>query len=158
MEDLPVKALIIGVSVFVTMMVLSAIIIYFNTAKTVADSVSDRIDIASVYDDIMKSDVFEDVITGVEVRSLINKYAGNTSVAINIVEISGQATSSYNNVNNAWLVTLNADARLISEQKLDLINPIWNCTVEKETVVVNSFNNTTKTILNVSLDVDKNEV
>ena len=158
MEELSVKALIIGVSVLVTMTVLSAIIIYFNTARALADNVSNRVDIASAYDDIMKADVFHDRITGVEVRSLINKYAGNKNVVINIVEISGENVNSYNNINNTWLVALNTNAKILSEQKLDLINPIWYCSVEKEIRVVNRFDNITQTILNISLDVDKDEV
>ena len=91
MEDLPIKAIVIGVSVFVTMAVLSAILIYFNTAKGVSDIVSKRIDIADLYDSIMNEDKFETTLTGVEIRSLITKYVGNSNVRINIKEIGGQA-------------------------------------------------------------------
>ena len=146
MEDLPVKAIVIGVSVFVTMTVLSALILYFNTAKGVAEIVQKRIDIAEDYDRVMNADVFEDVLTGVEVRSLINKYAGNSNVKINIVAISGEDVTGYSNINNAW----RRSNGLISEQKLDLINPIWNCKVDK----VQSREGTT---LKISLDVDNTE-
>lgn len=146
MEDLPVKAIVIGVSVFVTMAVLSALMLYFNTAKSVADIVNKRTDIAEEYDRIMNGDVFEDTLTGVEVRSLINKYAGNESVQINILSVSGKKDKKYWKVNTAWC----RNTGEISEQRLDLINPVWNCTVTKK-------QSGEKTILRVYLDVDITE-
>lgn len=146
MEDLPVKAIVIGVSLFVTMMVLSTIIIYFNTARGIADTVSNRADIADNFDYIMNSDDFSDVLTGVEVRSLINKYAANKSVEINILSIGGLTTEEYKNVNNSWLVSVKWNSVQISEEKLDIINPVWKNRVEK----VNTSN---KTVLNISLNV-----
>ena len=146
MEDLPVKAIVIGVSLFVTMLVLSTIIIYFNTARGIADTVSNRADIADTFDYIMNSDDFSDELTGVEIRSLINKYAANESVEINILSISGLATDEYVNINNSWLVNVKWNSVQISEEKLDIINPVWKNRVEK----VNTSN---KTILNISLNV-----
>lgn len=146
MEDLPVKAIVIGVSLFVTMLVLSTIIIYFNTARGIADTVSNRTDIADTFDYIMNSDDFSDVLTGVEIRSLINKYAANDKVEINILSISGLATDEYKNINNTWLVNVKWNSVQISEEKLDIINPVWKNRVEK----VNISN---KTILNISLNV-----
>lgn len=147
MEDFSVRAIVIGVSVFVTMLTLSAILIYFNTAKGIADKVSKRADIASNYDNIMNAEVFEDEISGVEVRSLINKYAGNKDVQINIVDISGIATNKYVNINNSWNISLNDNASLISDEKMNLINPVWNNRVNK-------VENGNKIILEISLDVE----
>jgi len=146
MEDLPVKAIVIGVSVFVTMAVISALMIYFNTARGVADVVNKRINIAETYDSIMNADVFTDTLTGVEIRSLINKYAGSDLVRINIVSISGEEVTGYNKINNTW----RRNTGLISEQKLDLINPVWSCKVVK-------VQNNNKTTLNLRLNVDNAE-
>ena len=155
MEDLSIKAIFIGVSVFVTMTVLTIIIIYYNTAKGVADVVSRRTDIASSYDIIMNADNFEDELTGVDVRSLITKYVGNDDVKINIVEINGEEPSmykknvNYNNVNNNSTWTINSNgARIVRESKLDIINPTWNCRVEK-------VQNREKITLNIYLNVEK---
>ncbi|MBQ8044295.1 MAG: hypothetical protein IJ272_09175 [Clostridia bacterium] len=147
MEDFSIRAIVIGVSLFVTMMTLSAILIYFNTARSIADEVNKRTDIASSYDYIMNSDDFSDELTGVEVRSLINKYAGNKDVRINIVSISGQEVEGYDNVNNKWLKSLNDNASLISEEKLDLVNPVWDC-------IVNKVENQGRITLNIGLDVE----
>lgn len=152
MEDTGVKAIIIGVSLLITMMTLSAIILYFNTARGIADSVSERTDIASSFDRIVNSDDLEATLTGVEVRSLINKYAGVSNVRINIVSIGETTTNVYNNINNkytnngGWLVSVNENAKLISEEKLTLINPVWNC-------IVNKVENSNEITLNIQLNV-----
>ena len=146
MEDLPVKAIIIGVSVFVTMTVLSAILMYFNTAREIADNVSDRTDIADSYDNIVNEERFEDYLTGVEVRSLITKYMCSPDVKINITKISGKEVY-YENVNNNW-IKKESYSNIIKESKLDLINPVWNCKVDK-------VKNGDKITLKISLDVEK---
>lgn len=143
MEDLPIKAIVIGVSLFVTMAVVSALMIYFNTAKGIADTISERIDIASTYEDILNKDEGEGVLTGVEVRSLISKYMGKSNVRINIVSVSG-TNNTHNNINNRW-IDRNG---VISEEKLDIINPVWNCYVKK----VKSGENIR---FEISLDVEK---
>lgn len=147
MEDLPVKAIVIGVSVFVTMAVLSAILIYFNTAREIADKVSNRVDIADSYDAIMNDRSYEDTLTGVEVRSLIIKYAGSDIVTINILE---NEEIKYANVNNEWYAEVNSTtkAELISEAKLDLINPACRYDIKKE-------KNVEHVTLNISLIVEE---
>ena len=58
MEDAGVKAIVIGVSLFVTMLTVTAIVMYYNTAMSISKEVTDRVDIAATYDYIMKSDNF----------------------------------------------------------------------------------------------------
>ena len=147
MEDGAVKAIVIGVSIFVTMAVVSALMIYFNTAKGVADAVNLRTDIAEVYDKVMNNDINSDILTGVEVRSLINKYVGNSSVRINIQSISGE-NEAHSNINNSWCGTNG----VIKEQYLDLINPVWNCKVTKNV----SGTNVTL-LLDLDVDLDNTE-
>ena len=128
MEDFSIRAIVIGVSLFITMLTLSAILIYFNTARSIADEVNKRTDIANSYDYIMNSDEFSDELSGVEVRSLINKYAGSKDVTINLAVVG----NNYNNVNNEWLQILNDNASIISEEKLNIVNPVQNYNVDKE--------------------------
>lgn len=152
MEQFSIKAIVIGVSLFVTMMTLTAILMYYNTAKSIADKVNNRTDIASSFDNIMNSDNFEDTLTGVEVRSLINKYAGKENVEINVIT---KELIQYNNVNNrlldegGWYIATNeyAGRGIISEEKLSIINPSWKCKVDK-------VENLNKTTLNISLNVN----
>jgi len=152
MEDFGIRAIVIGVSLLITMATLTAIILYFNTAKGIADEVNKRTDIAASFDNIVNSDNFEDTLTGVQVRSLINKYAKVEHIKINIVAIGENLTSSYNNINNntidnnGWLIELNDNASVISEEKLNIIDPVWNCVVNK----VETLNEIT---LNIRLNV-----
>lgn len=152
MEDMSVKAIIMGVTIFVTMAVISALMIYFNTARGVVDAVNKKVSASEAYDNIMNEDVFTDTLTGVEIRSLINKYMMNDTVTINIVKISGQnvedieesgANINYRNINISWVAN-----EKIQEKYLDLINPIWSCSVEK-------VESESKTTLDISLDVDE---
>ena len=149
MEDFSIRAIVIGVSLFVTMLTLTAILLYFNTARQAADVVSKRDDIATSYDRIMNNEVFEDTLSGVDVRSLINKYAESEDVQINIVKIADKNVS-YENINNNWLVTIENDdgepTKIINAKHMDLIDPVWTNYAEK-------VENEGKIIINLSLNV-----
>ena len=148
MEDFSIKAIVIGVSLFVTMLTLSAILIYFNTARGIGDEVNKRTDIAEAFDIIVNSDNFEDELTGVEIRSLIKKYIRNKSVVINIINEDGDVENSNINTNwakkidNTWDSDATKDVYIISEAKLNEIDPSHNYTVEK-------VENSGKTTLNI---------
>ena len=150
MEDFSIRAIVIGVSLFVTMLTLTAILLYFNTAREAVDIVNKREDIASSYDRIMNNETYEDNLSGVDVRTLINKYAESESVEINIVKIGDKEVSEYQNINNNWLITINNEGdlprKIISEEKIDLIDPAWTNHVDK-------VENGSKIILNLSLNV-----
>lgn len=152
MEDFSIRAIVIGVSLFVTMLTLTAILLYYNTARQVADAVSRREDIASSYERIMNKEVFEDDISGVDVRSLINKYAGVEYVEINIIKIGNttiEDNDNYKNINNSWLINIDKNdesVAIISEKGLDIINPSWKNHVEK-------IESEGKIIINISLNV-----
>ncbi len=144
MEDFSIRAIVIGVSVFVTMLTLSVILIYYNTARNTANTAMGRTDIASSYEQIVNADKFDGNLSGTEVRSLIRKYAGNQNVRINIVEIKGKKTDKYNNVNNSWCRN-----SMILDKDLDIIEPISS---NKAVKTVYSAENI---VINLSLNVDK---
>lgn len=144
MEDFSIRAIVIGVSVFVTMLTLSVILIYYNTARNVANTAMDRTDIASSYEQIVNADKFDGNLSGTEVRSLIRKYAGNQNVRINIVEIKGKKTDKYNNVNNTWCIN-----SMILDKDLDIVEPI------SSNKAVKTVHNAENIVINLSLNVDK---
>ena len=129
MGDFSVRATIIGVSLFITMITFTAVFMYFNSARSIADEVNKRIDIAATFDYIMNPEITEAYLTGVEVRSLITKYANNKEVTINILKISGENVTGMNNINNAWLY---GASKLLRDDKMHIINPIWKNRVTKE--------------------------
>ena len=147
MEDYSIRAIVIGVSLFVTMLTLTAILMYFNTARSVADDVNKRTDIANSYDYIMNEGAFEDELSGVEVRSLIHKYAGNSSVNINVSITTDGKKVDYKNVNNTWLKTINENAKLINEKNMDVINP-------SDTYTVNKVEKQSKITIDINLVVE----
>ena len=150
MEDFSIRAIVIGVSVFVTMLTLTAILLYFNTARQAVDVVNKREDVASSFERIMNTETYEVDLSGVETRALINKYAEDETVEINIIKIGDKEVSGYNNINNSWLITINDSTdipkRIISEVNLDIIDPVWTNHVDK-------VENGGKIILNLSLNV-----
>lgn len=137
MEDFSIKAIVIGVSLFVTMLTLSAILIYFNTARGIGDEVNKRIDIAEAFDIIANSDNIENELTGVELRSLIKKYIRSKAVVMNIINEDGDVVAGNINTNwskkidNAWDSDAAKDVYIISEAKLNTIDPSHNYTVER---------------------------
>jgi len=129
MEDNSIRAILIGVAVFIAAITISVIVFYFSTAKKVADNVSSRVDIAESFDITTNSNIDEDNLTGVDIRSLIKKYAGSDEVTINILTIKGEI-HKIDNVNNLWKIDENTN--IISEEKLDIIDPTMKCSVDKE--------------------------
>lgn len=143
MEDNVTRVLIIAVSLFVTMLTISLVFMYYNTAKELATNVNTRTDIAETYDEIVTNiEKTSQYLTGVEIRQLIRKYAGDANVEINIYSISNMEIESaltgaeardyyvedmlekglYNNINNTWIDTKTG---MIKEKYLSVIDPGW---------------------------------
>lgn len=139
MEDISIRAIVIGVSLFVTMITLTAIISFYNVSVLTAQGLHKRANIAEEYDYIMKSDVVTDDITGIELRNLINKYAKNDKVNI---DLTMSESKRYNNINNTWINKIEN----ISEAKLNMINSSDKYSVSKTT----SSGTTRLTVLKVS--------
>lgn len=136
MENQAIRAIFIGVSLFVIMITLSLVLTYLNTAKSLANSVSDRVDIAetardySYYVDIIESEREEEYneyikLNGVEIRSLLREFAGDEDMYI-VIYIKGK---TYTNVNNTapWY---DRTTGLLNEAMLSHFNPVSNYDVE----------------------------
>lgn len=144
MNDYTMKAILYAVSLFVTMVTLTLLITYYNTSKLISDAANNRTDIAGMMEEIVSGqEVFNEELSGTEIRSLIRKYAGDEKVEINIISISGLGVVDYDNVNNLWF---DENDRMIKESMLSIVNPVWNNKVEKTT-------SGEKVILTVELDV-----
>ena len=144
-EDYTIKAVFIGVSVFVTMTILVLVLNYYNTAKQIANKINLKMDIPDTFDYIMKNyDALDDKISGAELQALIRKYANREDISINIISISGHpdAEGIEENINNTWF---DKELGIVNELELSKINPSWVNLVEKEV----TDNHIT---LNVSLD------
>lgn len=161
MEENVTRALVIGVSVFVITLTISLLMIYFNIAKDMATAANSRIDIADTYDAIVTNkEKTSAYLTGVEIRELIRKYAGNKSVRIDIKSIKGclhrsavmgaiakkeyieewlstdKCDDMYTNINNRCGLNykwIDKNTGMINETYLSVIDPGWEKNlVEKE--------------------------
>ena len=128
MEDISTRAIFIGVSLFITIFTLSAIVLYFNTARQAADIVSKRTDIASKYDLVVNNNEFEGELTGVEVRALLTRFVGEDR--INITLKFNDSAKTEVQVDRSWINEIG----VINEAKLDIIEPVAKFKVEKRTI------------------------
>ena len=147
-EDYSIKAVFISVSLFISMIVLTLVLNYYNVAKDIAKEANKRIDIPDTFDKIMKNtDVMEDKLTGAEVQSLIRQYANEPNVSINIIAISDdpEAEGIENRINHTWF---DAAKGIIRETELSNINPSWTNKVVKK---VDGDNTTLELLLDYGL-------
>lgn len=74
MEDNLTRAITIGVTVFLFIIVVTSISMYYNTAIEQAQAFKNRVDYGAIYTKEL-AEINNTVITGAEARSLIRKYA-----------------------------------------------------------------------------------
>lgn len=88
-ESTAMRALIIGVSVFMAIATITAVMVYYNTAKSTAGVVGSRsVDIEKSYrQDIEDAFFYKTEITGTDVINILNYFKENTSYKINVGNI-----------------------------------------------------------------------
>lgn len=74
MEDNLTRAITIGVTIFLLIIVITAISMYYNTAVEQAQAFKNRVNYGTIYTKEL-SEIDNTVITGTEARSIIRKYA-----------------------------------------------------------------------------------
>ena len=113
-EDNTIKALILGVSVFLIIITLSAVILYYNTAVGGARTISDtRMDIGKLYDKKIE-DLDNTTVDGIDMRNILrSKYENYVTVELEIIDISGASTT----------ITLEGDeAGNVKDSQINMIN------------------------------------
>lgn len=148
-NDYTIKVIFISVSLFVTMLVLTLVLNYYNVAKEISKQADLRVDIADSFDFIMKNqDTIEDIVSGAELQSLIRKYANDPYVTMNIIAISDdvEAEGLEDNINHTWY---DSSKGIIKDTMLSKINPSWRNKIEK---VVNGKYITLNLLLDYGLD------
>ena len=100
-ESAPIRAIVIGVSVLLAIATISAVLMYYNTAKQMASNVGRGQDFAGNYEqsiqDILTKGSYNvagtNYITGDDVKNLLNYFYNDENVIINVNNI--QYISSY---------------------------------------------------------------
>lgn len=91
-ESAPIRAIVIGVSTLLAVATISAVLMYYNTAKQMASNVGRGQDFAGNYEqsiqDILRAGSYNvgniSYITGADVKNLLNYFYGNDNVRIKV--------------------------------------------------------------------------
>lgn len=94
-ESTPIRAIVIGVSVLIGIATISAVLMYYNTAKQMASNVGRGQDFASNYEQNIKDILLKgsytvsgnNYITGTDVKNLLNYFYNDESVEITVQNI-----------------------------------------------------------------------
>lgn len=94
-ESAPIRAIVIGVSTLLAVATISAVLMYYNTAKQMASNVGRGQDFAANYEqsiqDILTAGTYNvsgnNYITGADVKSLLNYFYNNEEVQIKVIDI-----------------------------------------------------------------------
>lgn len=93
-ESAPIRAIVIGVSTLLAVATISAVLMYYNTAKQMASNVGRGQDFAANYEqsiqDILTAGTYNvsgnNYITGADVKSLLNYFYNNEEVRIDVID------------------------------------------------------------------------
>lgn len=152
-ESAPIRAIVIGVSTFLAIATISAVLMYYNTAKQMASNVGRGQDFAQNYEksiqDILKTgsyNVENNVyITGADVKNLLNYFHGNDNVWISISGIKvikGYNESTYTSQIDTDIVTYTINDSLNDEYDNDYDKAIKNIS-DSQRFNINVTENTT---------------
>ena len=87
MESVSVRAIIIGVSIFIAIATMSAVMTYYNTAKEAVRNIGSGTDIAGLYEKNIEDILLKNTITSTEVLNILNYFYDKSDVNINLNNI-----------------------------------------------------------------------
>ena len=83
MEDVTVRAITIGVGVLVSIITITAVLTYYNTAKDAVREIGSGVDIAGLYDKSIEDILLKKTVTGTDVKNILDYFSGRNDVIIN---------------------------------------------------------------------------
>lgn len=94
-ESAPIRAIVIGVSTLLAVATISAVLMYYNTAKQMASNVGRGQDFAANYEqsiqDILTAGTYnvsgDNYITGADVKNLLNYFSNSETMKIKVYNI-----------------------------------------------------------------------
>lgn len=117
-ENTSVRTIVIGVSLLVAIATISAVLVYYNTARNLASRATKNVEFASRYEEYIKDILISgsynvsnnNYVTGTDTKNLLNYFYGEDTVIIdinNVVYINGyenyksKTVVNYDNLQNA---------------------------------------------------------
>lgn len=120
MQDPALRAVIIGVSIFISIVTITALMLYYNTAKELSDTFMQRTDISSNF---KPQDIFnmeegtEYVLSAIGARNLVRKLLGEDKITVlydnsgTIIDITHDKIDSIGNISEAFLEEFFSEGR-----------------------------------------------
>ena len=133
-ESTPIRAIVIGVSVLIGIATISAVLMYYNTAKQMASNVGRGQDFASNYEQSIQDILLKgsytvsgnNYITGTDVKNLINYFYNSENVIIEIKDMKNIAkyenNTSIANQNSGWAPNVNQVETLYNVVMKDILD------------------------------------
>lgn len=91
MDEISTKAIIIGVSIFVTLIILTVIVFEFQQIQSVYKQVGQtNISFEEQLDEFDKYRDSNNLFTGLDIRNTVKKYANNKAVDVCMTSIAGE--------------------------------------------------------------------
>ncbi len=98
MEDVTVRAITIGVGVLVSIITITAVLTYYNTAKDAVKEIGSGVDIAGLYDKSIEDILLKKKCNGTDVQNLLDYFAGKSNVVINTQKLKLYKNDSSGNI------------------------------------------------------------
>lgn len=114
MQDVGLKAIIIGAAVFIAMITISVIMVYYSTARNIAVSFGSGGDYIGHHVEEVDTALKKNTISGVEVINIINYFAKNTSFRVDVINVkipSENKVKTVEDINNK--LELNDDVKIV---------------------------------------------
>ena len=104
MEDVSVRAITIGVGVLLAIVTISAVFMYYNTAKQTVRDIGAGTDRAGLYEKSVRDILIKNELTGTDVKNLLYYAETNSDLKIKLEDVTvynnsteSVGTSSYKN-------------------------------------------------------------
>lgn len=132
-EDLPMRALFIGVSLFVVMITITAVLTFYNTAKLSVQQVGTGPDSAELYrrdiHETLLSTGANNTVKGTQIINLLNYFYEDPTIHIVIQNLKNLVNGSTQNFGDVTQ-SVNSNKNLY-EKALKAINPNQEFTLTK---------------------------
>lgn len=133
-ESAPMRAIMIGVSVFIAIATITAVLSYYNTSKDLVRAIGPGTDIGQEYanyvQDILLKTGNNTVVTGTEVKNLLNYFYKKENVNITVRYLNQESSFpagntaldkiTVSNVNNNETEYNKLQQQLVSTQKFQM--------------------------------------
>lgn len=125
-ENNAIRAITIGVSTFIAMITISAVLMYYNTARATVQEIGTGTDISQNYSKYILEILLKPsntTINGTDVKNILNYFYLNEKVSINITKMTILGSVSNLNLEQSKnLINVNNDKSLYNKVFADIIS------------------------------------